>query len=45
MAEKKLKTVELTLQEWHSALRVPTPTKNKKKFSRNKKHRKKDLEN
>ncbi len=36
----KLKEQELTLQEWNDALRVPTPHKNKKKYTRKKKHRK-----
>ena len=36
----KLKEQELTLQEWNDALRVPTPHKNKKKYTRKKKHNK-----
>ena len=36
---KPLKKIELTLQEWFNALRKPTPHKNKKKYSRKKKHR------
>jgi hypothetical protein len=36
----KLKEQELTLQEWNDALRVPTPHKNKKKYTRREKHKK-----
>lgn len=39
----KLKERELTFQEWQDAMRVPTPHKNKKKYSRREKH-KKDLD-
>ncbi len=39
--KKRLKQIELTLQEWFHALRTPTPHKNKKRYSRKKKHRKK----
>jgi len=31
---KKLKEVNLTLQEWLDALRMPTPVRNKKKYRR-----------
>lgn len=36
---KKLKEVNLTLQEWLDALRMPTPVRNKKKYRRKKKHK------
>ena len=39
----KLKEVQLTLQDWLDALKVPTPHRNKKKFYRKEKH-KKDIE-
>lgn len=39
---KKLKEVNLTLQEWLDALRMPTPVRNKKKYRRKKKHKKQD---
>lgn len=39
---KKLKEVNLTLQEWLDALRMPTPVRNKKKYRRTKKHKNKD---
>ena len=32
--KNKVKQVELTQQEWQDALRMPTPHKNKKKYSR-----------
>ena len=32
--KSKVKQVELTQQEWQDALRIPTPHKNKKKYSR-----------
>ena len=35
----KLQEVQLTLQDWHDALRMPTPHKNKKKYNRKKKHK------
>ena len=38
---KKLKEVNLTLQEWLDALRMPTPVRNKKKYRRTKKHKNK----
>jgi hypothetical protein len=38
---KKLKEVNLTLQEWQDALRMPTPVRNKKKYRRKKKHKNK----
>ena len=38
--QSKLKEQELTLPEWNDALRVPTPHKNKKKYTRKKKHNK-----
>ena len=41
---KKLKEVNLTLQEWLDALRMPTPVRNKKKYRRKTKHKKKDNE-
>lgn len=37
----KLKEVNLTLQEWLDALRMPTPVRNKKKYRRTKKHKNK----
>ena len=36
----KLSKVQLTLQEWFDALKVPTPHLNKKKFYRKEKHKK-----
>ena len=36
-----IKKVLLSLQEWNNALRVPTPIRNKKKYTRNKKHKNK----
>ena len=42
--KKKLKEVTLTHQEWLLALRMPTPVKNKKKYTRKKKHVKKEEE-
>ena len=41
---KKLKEVNLTLQEWLDALRMPTPVRNKKKYRRKKNHKGKDDE-
>lgn len=41
---KKLKEVNLTLQEWQDALRMPTPVRNKKKYRRKKKHKNKEDE-
>ncbi len=38
--KKRLKQIELTLQEWFNAMRSPTPHKNKKRYNRKKKHRK-----
>ena len=38
---KKLKEVNLTLQEWLDALRMPTPVRNKKKYRRTRKHKNK----
>lgn len=32
--KNKVKQVELTQQEWQDALRMPTPHKNNKKYSR-----------
>ena len=37
--QTKLEEVQLTIQDWWDALRVPTPHKNKKKYDRKKKHR------
>lgn len=34
----KLQEVVLTYQEWQEALKMPTPTKNKKRYSRKVKH-------
>ena len=39
-----MKKVILTLQEWKNSLRVPTPVRNKKKYTRNKKHKNKSYE-
>jgi len=39
--DDKLKMVQLTLQEWFDALKVPTPHRNKKKFYRKDKHKNK----
>ena len=36
---KKLKYIELTHQECLDALRCPTPVRNKKKYTRKKKHK------
>ena len=36
--ENKLDYLELTFQEWQKALVIPTPHKNKKKYTRKKKH-------
>lgn len=36
---KKLEKITLTREEWHHALRMPTPVKNKKKYTRKKKHK------
>jgi|TARA_B110000240_G_scaffold24974_1_gene25508 hypothetical protein len=40
MKDKKLKEIQLTLQDWLDALKVPTPHRNKKKFYRKEKHKK-----
>ena len=37
--KKKLKQVILTRQEWQEALKMPTPVKNKKKYTRKVKHK------
>ena len=37
--KKILKQVTLTREEWLQALRVPTPVKNKKKYTRKTKHK------
>ena len=44
--EKKnqLKLVTLTYQEWMEALKMPTPIKNKKKYTRKEKHKNKSYE-
>lgn len=44
--EKKnqLKQVTLTYQEWMEALKMPTPIKNKKKYTRKEKHKNKSYE-
>ena len=39
----KLKMIQLTIQEWFDALRVPTPHRNKKKFYRKDKQQKYDI--
>ena len=39
MKKTKLKEVTLTWHEWQEALKMPTPTKNKKRYSRKVKHR------
>ena len=31
--KNKLKEIELTLQEWWNALKIPTPVRNKKKYN------------
>ena len=41
----KLEKVQLTQQEIWDSLRVPPPFKNKKKYTRKKKHPGKNLEN
>ena len=38
-----MKKIILTLQEWRDALRVPTPVRNKKKYTRKDKHKNKKL--
>ena len=40
----KLIKIELTLQEWWNALKMPTPIKNKKKYTRKSKHKNKKYE-
>lgn len=40
----KLRTVTLTHQEWLDAIHTPGPHKNKKKYTRKKKHKNKDNE-
>lgn len=35
----KLQMIQITKEEWFNALRVPTPTKNKKKYYRKEKHK------
>ena len=44
MKKKKLEEVHLTYQEWIEALKMPTPVKNKKKYSRKSKHKNKSYE-
>ena len=39
-----IKKVLLSFQEWNNALRGPTPIRNKKKYTRNKKHKNKSYE-
>ena len=36
----ELQKVTLTRQEWQEALRMPTPVRNKKKYTRKNKHKK-----
>ena len=38
-----LKEQQLTLEEFNKALHIPTPHRNKKKYTRKDKHRKKKL--
>lgn len=38
----KLEKINITLQEWFDALKVPSPYRNKKKYYRKDKHKKKD---
>ena len=40
--QKKLEKINITLQEWFDALKVPAPYRNKKKYYRKDKHKKKD---
>ena len=42
--ERKIRKMNLTFQEWEEALRMPTPEKNKKKYSRKNKHKNKSYE-
>ena len=42
--KNKLKKIELTLQEWWNALKIPTPVRNKKKYTRKLKHKNKKYE-
>lgn len=42
---KKLTKINITLQEWFDALKVPTPHRNKKKYYKKTKHKGKDPEN
>lgn len=42
---KKLTKINITLQEWFDALKVPTPHRNKKKYYKKIKHKGKDPEN
>jgi|TARA_R110000796_G_scaffold11073_1_gene36993 hypothetical protein len=41
---KKIKQIELTIQEWWNALKIPTPVRNKKKYTRKIKHKNKNNE-
>ena len=41
---KKIKQIELTIQEWWNALKIPTPVRNKKKYTRKIKHKSKNNE-
>jgi len=42
--KKKLQQITLTYQDWIEALKLPTPTKNKKKYTRKSKHKNKSYE-
>ena len=41
---KKLKQIVLTQEEWQDALKMPTPHKNKKKYTRRVKHKHRENE-
>ncbi len=40
--KKKLEKIILTRQEWLEALKMPTPIRNKKKYTRKSKHKNKN---
>ena len=39
-----MKKIILTFQEWRNSLRVPTPVRNRKKYTRKDKHKNKSYE-
>ncbi len=40
----KLGEIELTQEEWFDALKTPDPVRNRKKYTRKKKHPQRDVE-